>query len=60
MTAHRITQDLNMTDGLKRGICYKPAVRVSAREYGMCDGGDNDKRHSIGLVEIPKLFEMRS
>ena len=33
---HSVTLDLKMRDGLKRGMCDKPEVRISPQEYGRC------------------------
>ncbi len=36
--SHSVTLDLKMRDELKRGMWYKPEVRVSMREHGICWG----------------------
>ena len=35
MFSHGVTLDLKMRDGLKKGMCYKPEVCISPREYSV-------------------------
>ena len=54
--SYSITQDLKMRDGLKRGMCCKPEVCTTPREYGSPQPLNSEQIGGIRLANCPTRY----